>query len=56
MSNKEGFFVALFLVVGLAFFATGLRFINPLDTAFRLLIGGAIAVGSVAYLKQHRHI
>ena len=42
------------LVVGVVFFLSGFRFINPLDTAFRLFSGGIATLGAAAYLWQHR--
>lgn len=38
------------LIVGLWFFASGFRFLNPLDTAFRFVVGGSAAAGGGLYL------
>ena len=46
--------VALF-VIGLCFFASGFRFINPFDTVFRFVFGSAAVAGAVCYYLVPRY-
>jgi hypothetical protein len=52
--NGDKVLVFILLVAGLGLFLTGFRFLNPLDTIFRLCFGGMIVTGSLSYLKYHR--
>jgi hypothetical protein len=47
--------VVVLLLAGSGLFLTGFRFLNPLDTAFRLIVGAIAVAGSVSYLRHHHH-
>ncbi|MFZ3030043.1 MAG: hypothetical protein WA095_03575 [Minisyncoccia bacterium] len=50
----DRFLGGVLLIAGLLLFISGFRFLNPLDTAFRILFGATAVVFSIRYIKAHR--